>query len=88
MSFFPRQLERINPHDYIYRNRYELTFSAYPVLRLTVRALPDLSSSGTYAFLPRDEEREILLYFGFDPTRLMRIELRANGTAVYTQETA
>ena len=88
MSFFPRQLERINPHYYIYRNRFEMTFSSYPALRLTVRALPDPSSSAPPASLPRDEEREILAYFGFNPSRLMQIELRVNGTAVYTQDGA
>lgn len=88
MPFFPRHLERINPHYYIYRNRYEMTFSAYPCLKLTVRALPDPATDLPFAPLPRDEEREILLYFGFKPTLLMQIELRVNGTTVYTQNTA
>ena len=91
MPFFPRLLERINPHFYVYRNRYEMTFDSYPFLKLSVRPLPDPmagSAADPFPPLPRDEEKEILRYFGFVPDRLMRIELRLNGTIVYTQETS
>lgn len=75
MPFFPRQLKRISPGLYVYRNRYELTFRSFPVLRLTV-------SGGA---LPRDEELALLSHFGFDAGRPMRIELTAAGAAVYEQ---
>ena len=75
MPFFARQLKRISPGLYVYRNHYELSFRSYPVLRLTV----------TGGALPRDEERALLSHFGFDAGRPMRIELTASGAAVYEQ---
>ena len=75
MPFFPRQLKRISPGLYVYRNHYELSFRSYPVLRLTVRG----------GALPRDEERALLDHFGFDAARPMRIELAGPGVTVYEQ---
>ena len=75
MPFFARQLKRISPGLYIYRNHYELSFRSYPVLRLTVRGGP----------LSREEERALLDHFGFDAARPMRIELAGPGVAVYEQ---
>lgn len=75
MPFFPRQLKRISPHFYVYRNHYELSYRSYPVLRLIVKG----------GSLPRDEEGELLAHFGFDLSRRMQIEMIAGGVTVYEQ---